>query len=585
MDLNTHNILNTYALPRHPKSVVVNSLKNVAIVADDETDGLTIIPLPLSPTLPKIKITAPVDNTQIAAETVKVTGIVENSVSVTVNGITAMISGKTFEATLTLKAGQNTIAAVATDKYGRTACHDVLVNIVLPQKAKITGTVTNAVTGALLPLAIVSITDSTGNKQTIATILSGNYTAEIAPGAFTCFIIKPWFLPYSFAGTANAGETATVNAALTPADPEISNVAVSDLTPNSAKISWTTDQPTQGTLQYGPTTGYGSSAGDSSEQTAHSVTLINLTPASTYHFRVEAMSANGVTIYSADSTFKTPGKIDLTITSPTDGATVSGNSVLVTGSVANLANVETGVTVNGIPATLANNQFIVNTVPLNAGQNTITVTATDVQGATASKSVTVNAEIPNNYIKLSAYPESGIAPMDVTLRINGTFSISNPTITFTGPGTVEQVVTDDSEEYQYKINTEGIYHFTAQATGPDGSIYSDTIAINVLPLAQMDAMLKAKWNGFRNALTNQDIDSAILYFSSESQDTYKQRYNGLKPILSDVVNELNAAEIYFLSIDDHTAIYEILVTRDGTTYSFQLEFSKDELGIWKIYKF
>ncbi len=583
MDLNTHNILNTYALPRHPKSVVVNSLKNIAIVADDETDGLTIIPLPLSPSLPKIKITTPVDNAQIATETVKVTGVVENSVSVTVNGVMAMISGKTFEATLTLKAGQNTIAAVVTDKYGRTACHDVLVNIVLPQKAKITGAVTNAVTGALLPLAIVTITDSTGNKQTIATILSGNYTAEIAPGAFTCFIIKPWFLPYSFAGRANAGETATVNAALIPADPEISNIAVSDLTPNSAKIYWTTDQPAQGTVQYGATTNYGSSATGDSEQTAHSVTLTNLTPATTYHFRVEAMSANGVTIYSADSTFKTPGKIDLTITSPADGATVSGNSVMVTGSVANLANVETGVTVNGIPATLANNQFTVNNVPLNAGQNTITVSAVDVSGATVSKSININADKSAHYIKLDAYPESGVAPMEVSLKLNGSFTINNPTSTFNGPGAVEQVTSENPEEYKYKLSTEGVYYFTVQAVGPDGNTYSNTAAVTVLPRNMIDALLKSKWSGLTEALQRGDTAAALSLMLPSRRDNYEVVFNVLKDKWPAITASYKSFTL--ISMEASVATYELAAMKNGKTYVYQIDFRQDASGLWFIDEF
>ncbi len=287
-------------------------------------------------------------------------------------------------------------------------------------------------------------------------------------------------------------------------------------------------------------------------------------------------------------------KIDLAITSPSDGATINSNSVTVTGTVANMA--ETGVTINGIPVSLYVNpsdankrpvkaQFAVNNVPLNVGQNTITVKASDVNGISVTKTITVNGVAPTGFIKLNTFPDSGVAPMEIRLTIDGSFSISSPVITFTGPGTVEQLAGDNPEEYKYKITTEGIYYFTAQAKDPDGNTYSDTIAITVLPLAQMDALLKTKWNGFKNALNQRDIDKAMLNFASQSQDTYKQVYTNLKPILSDVVNELNAATINFISLDNDTAIYEILVTREGTTYSFQLEFAKDESGIWKIYKF
>ncbi len=583
LDLNAYATLNTYLLPRHPQSVAVNSLRNIAVVADDETDGLTIIPLPLSPTLPKIAITSPLDNAQLSSETVNVSGTVENSTKVTVNGTAASVSGNAFSATLTLKAGQNTLAATATDKYGRTACHSILVDIVLPVKGKITGTVTNAATGLLLPLALVTITDAAGNTQTIATIISGTYTAEIAPGPFTGTVIKPWYLPSSFAGSVNAGDTATMNVPLTPADPTISSINVSEIKAESAKISWSTDQPTQGTVQYASTTAYGNIAADVAEQTEHTVLLTNLTPSTTYHFRIAATSSNGVTVFSSDNTFKTPGKIGITIASPADGANIGGNSVTVTGSVSNAANVETGITVNGLAAALYNNQFTVNSVPLNAGQNTITVTATDIKGATASKSITVNAEIPTNFIKLSVYPESGVAPMEVSLRINGTFSISNPTITFTGSGTVEQDITDDTEEYKYKITTEGIYNFTAQVTGPDGSTYSDTVAINVLPLAQTDAMFRAKWTSLTDALQRGDTASALILVMPSRRANYEIVFN----LLKDQWVSITASYLSFtlISMEDSIAKYELAALKNGKTYVYQIDFKKDASGLWFIDEF
>lgn len=585
LDLNTNEIIKTYSLPRHPHSVAVNSNLNAAIVADDETDSLTIITLPPSTPLPKIKITSPSDNAEISSNTVDVSGTVENSINVTVNDLIALVSGNNFSSKLTLEEGENTIFAIATDQYGRTASDDITVNIVVPVKGTVTGTVINGLTGSLLPSAMVTITDAQGNTQTIVTNASGAFTAQIAEGAYSGTVAKPWYLPFSFAGSVAIGETAVINAALMPISPVISNINVTDITENSAKITWTTDQPTQGNVEYGTTTTYGAAVSDLLEGTTHSLVLSNLTPSTTYHFRIVAASGNGTTTYSSDSTFKTNGAIYITISSPANGASISGNSVMVTGSINNAANVETGVTVNGIPATLNNNQFAVNNVPLADGANTITVTATDVNGTTATKSIMVNATIPENFITLSAYPDSGVAPLEVTVRINGSFSITDPVITFTGPGAVEQLVSENPDEYKYKMTTEGIYHFTARVTGPDGNIYQDTKAVTVLSLAQIDALLRAKWAAFKTALNNQDINSAILNFASGSQDTYRSLYTDLKPLLQNICAELNTTHINYISAKNNKAIYEIIVSRNNVTYSFQLEFVKDTDGIWKIFKF
>ena len=585
LDLNTNEIIKTYALTRHPHSIAVNSNLNTAIIADDEQDRLTIITLPASTPLPKIKITSPSDNAEISSNKVDVSGTVENSINVTVNDLVAYLSGNTFSVTLDLEAGLNTILAIATDPYGRTASDDVTVHIVTPVKGTINGTVINGLTGSPLPSAVVTITDAQGNTQTIVTTAAGMFTAQVAEGAYSGTVTKPWFLPFSFAGSVAVGETAVINAPLTPLQPVISNINVTDITESSARISWTTDQPTQGHVEYGTTTSYGTAVSDLLETTTHSITLTNLAPSTTYHFRIVAASDNGTTTYSPDQTFKTNGAIFITISSPANGASISGNSVMVTGSINNAANVETGVTVNGIAVSLNNNQFAVNNVPLAEGANTITVTATDVNGTTATKSITVNATIPENFITLSVYPESGTAPMEVSLRIDGSFSITNPVITSTGPGIVEPLESNNPDEYKYKMTTEGIYHFTAQVTGPDGNIYQDTKAVTVLSLAQVDALLRAKWAAFKTALNNQDINSAVLNFASGSQDTYRSLYADLKPLLQNICAELNTTHINYISAKNNKAIYEIIVSRNNVTYSFQLEFVKDTDGIWKIFKF
>lgn len=277
--------------------------------------------------------------------------------------------------------------------------------------------------------------------------------------------------------------------------------------------------------------------------------------------------------------------IDLTITSPSDGASVIGSSVMVKGTVVNYAGAETGVTVNGVIATLFNNEFAVNQIPPTEGLNKITVSATDADGTTVKKSITVNAANAINYIKLSAYPESGTAPLEVTLKINGTFSITNPAITATGPGAVEQIAGTNPDEYIYKLNTEGIYYFTVQAIGPDENTYSDTIAVTALSLAFIDAKLKNIWQAMKEALSQQDIDGAILYFTSDTQGMYKKLFSGLEADLPNIVNELNTTQINLISLKNNKAIYEIVVARDGNTYSFPLQFRQDNNGIWKIRRY
>ena len=68
------------------------------------------------------------------------------------------------------------------------------------------------------------------------------------------------------------------------------------------------------------------------------------------------------------------------ISSPSDGSTITRPDVTVRGTIINSTGKETGITVNGIVATVYGNQFTVSRVPLSVGPNTITATATDIAG-------------------------------------------------------------------------------------------------------------------------------------------------------------------------------------------------------------
>jgi hypothetical protein len=307
---------------------------------------------------------------------------------------------------------------------------------------------------------------------------------------------------------------------------------------------------------------------------------LSVSPTQTTTYTITATAPGGTATATAVVDVKT---IDITITSPLDGGSLTGTSTIVTGTINNYNGTETGVTVNGIPATLSNNQFAVNNVPLTAGQNTITATATDTNGATATKSITVNATPAANYLKISAYPDSGTSPLEVTLRINGSFSINNPVITFTGPAGIEQLTGANPDEYRYKITTEGIYYFTVQAIGPDNNTYQDTMAVTVLSLAQVDALLREKWAIFTSALTNKDTVAALNAMYPASRERYQMMFNLLKDQLPAIVS--THAGLVLQSIIENVARYELETIENGVAFTYRVSFIKDMNGLWVIREF
>jgi hypothetical protein len=89
--------------------------------------------------------------------------------------------------------------------------------------------------------------------------------------------------------------------------PKISNVSVGPgLTATSARITWTTDVPSDSQVEFGPTNTYGlSTPVDTQPSLRHDMQLTGLEPNAVYHFRVRGRDAAGAAAVSIDSLFYT----------------------------------------------------------------------------------------------------------------------------------------------------------------------------------------------------------------------------------------------------------------------------------------
>ncbi|HDP70297.1 MAG TPA: subtilisin [Actinobacteria bacterium] len=93
-------------------------------------------------------------------------------------------------------------------------------------------------------------------------------------------------------GLVDANEAApNIVPDITP--PVISGVAVSNVGATSATITWTTDEPSNSTVNYGTTSALGSTVSNTTLVTAHSITLTGLTPETTYYFEAKSADATG----------------------------------------------------------------------------------------------------------------------------------------------------------------------------------------------------------------------------------------------------------------------------------------------------
>ena len=125
-----------------------------------------------------------------------------------------------------------------------------------------------------------------------------------------------------------SGGTVTVSAPPDTTAPTISGVGASSITVSGATISWTTNEASDTQVDYGPTTGYGSSTVLASALvTSHSANLSGLQASTLYHYRVKSRDAAGNLATSGDFTFTTAGDT----TAPTISG-VGASSITVSGA-------------------------------------------------------------------------------------------------------------------------------------------------------------------------------------------------------------------------------------------------------------
>ena len=87
--------------------------------------------------------------------------------------------------------------------------------------------------------------------------------------------------------------------------PTISDVVISDITSNSTKISWATNENTNSFIQFGLTNEYEKIYGNWAYQTTHEIILRGLLPQSEYHYRVISVDKGENMITTEDDIFTT----------------------------------------------------------------------------------------------------------------------------------------------------------------------------------------------------------------------------------------------------------------------------------------
>lgn len=275
--------------------------------------------------------------------------------------------------------------------------------------------------------------------------------------------------------------------------------------------------------------------------------------------------------------------ISISITTPEANATISRPTIMVKGTVTSNAE-EVSIKVNGILAEKYGSQFVANNVPLVEGDNAIIVNALGSNGAIGRAEIIVKAVTTRPYITLNTNITSGIPPLTTYFSVSTEIPnpVTNYQIDFDGDGVVD-FTGASFKDISHTYTTEGIFYPTVTVTDDQENSYTDTIAVTLLNKAEIDALLKGKWEGMKKALNQGNINSALNSFLKSSREEYKGIFELLAPQLPFLVSEMR--EITMIEVLRNVAEYYIKRSQRGTDISYFIYFVKDADGIWKIDRF
>ncbi|MBU5613524.1 carboxypeptidase regulatory-like domain-containing protein [Geomonas azotofigens] len=273
------------------------------------------------------------------------------------------------------------------------------------------------------------------------------------------------------------------------------------------------------------------------------------------------------------------------IEAPLENATVTGRDCAVSGTVINSTGAETGIMVNGIPATISGSRFIANHVPLVEGTNSIQIKATDANGLTTTQSRSVTAQI-GNYLRVISNIESGTAPLDISIRLDGNFVIANPTVGVAGPVPVLLTPRSGPAEFTANFTVEGTYTITASALGPDGQMYTSSGSITVMSRSQLEVLLQGKWEGMKSKLMAKDVEGAVAHLLTSAQNAYRTGFTAYVDKLPLLAQDLPSIELVYASEQRAKArlFREETVKGQKVVIGYPVYYIQED-GTWKLVNF
>ncbi|MDD2366785.1 MAG: hypothetical protein PHN84_11530 [Desulfuromonadaceae bacterium] len=386
----------------------------LAIASSPNPVALTVQPLPAV----------------VANSSLVVKGSVTAGSSVSVNGVSATVSGTSWSANITLHAGANTLAISAAKAGMDTSTIDLTVTLDTTLPAIVTQL---PVSGSVFSSPLQTITGSASSASATTIILTVNgitQTVSVSDGVFSLpIVLNPGQNAISIAAVDSFGAMTQLPTTTVSYDPQAPHLTIS--TP-AAAVSGTSTYHLEGVAPAGSTVTINGSVIASVSGTAWSAD-VQLVPG-VNNFEVTAVTPSGSATSAMTSVSYSSGIPSLAIVSPIRDSAVASSTYNISGTSS--TGVVVTALINSVPAQVtssSNGAFTVVIPNMTQGTYTVVVSATNTNtGATSTttRSVIYDPVPPLLTVSSSVLPIKVSAPGGVLVASDKNGPVG--TVTYSG---------------------------------------------------------------------------------------------------------------------------------------------------------
>jgi hypothetical protein len=335
--------------------------------------------------------------------------------------------------------------------------------------------------------------------------------------------------------------------------PTISNISVSDITATSAKVSWETDEAADGKAEYGESEDYerGIAEGNHDYETSKAVTLIGLSPETTYHYRVQVVDAAGNSNASGDATFTTGVQATITALEETGAGISSGtNAPSITSAAPAVSEISgTSVTISWETDKKATSEIyyqVKNSLdaPTSTGSTNYvlahSVTLGNLTPATTYSYLVKSTDVNGNYVTSATYEFTttlpGVASVRVTSKTENSAVVE--WVTAAPTSTIIEYTNADTRETKRYTNASLV---TSHLVNLVDLIPSSAYLFEVLISDEAGNLARSDQYSF---VTNQDIEGPTIS-GVNNRSTIVAGQNKVQTVVTWVTNEPTTSQVEY----------------------------------------